>query len=337
LKTDVVTVTPEAPEPNVIQAAAEILRWGGLVAFPTETVYGLGADALNPQALLKIFAVKGRPADNPVIVHVAGIGRLSEVVSSIPEAAVLLVETFWPGPLTLVLPKSNQVPVEATGGLDTVAVRMPDNVIALRLIHALGRPIAAPSANLSGRPSPTAADHVYEDLNGQIEMILDGGPTPIGVESTVLDLTTAPPLVLRPGGVPIEELRPVIGEVVFSAQAEALRRSPGTRYRHYSPKVPLILIEQWSEDRHRPFVCDMVERVGLIGYVGQRRMGDWFDERIRLVELPADPKQYANRIFAVLRDLDQMGVEAIVVEGIEEGGLGAAVMDRLRRAASQII
>ncbi len=337
VRTEVVPVTPEAPEPDVIERAARVLRQGGLVAFPTETVYGLGADALNPQAVLRIFAIKGRPPDNPLIVHIAQEEHLLEVAREIPESAWVLADAFWPGPLTLVLPRHEQVPRETTGGLETVAVRMPDSRIALALIRAVGRPIAAPSANLSGRPSPTAAEHVYEDLQGRIELILDGGPTRIGVESTVLDLTTSPPKILRPGGVSPEQLRPILGEVHLGAEAAEAHRSPGTRYRHYRPRAEVLLIESWQEPEHRRLVEQLAARARRIGYVGCDRKLAFGGAEVHLVELPPDPEVYARRLFAIFRELDQKGVEVIIVEGVEEKGLGIAVMDRLRRAASRVL
>lgn len=337
VRTEVVPVTPEAPEPDVIERAARVLRQGGLVAFPTETVYGLGADALNPQAVLRIFAIKGRPPDNPLIVHIAQKEHLLEVARAIPESAWILADAFWPGPLTLVLPRHEQVPRETTGGLETVAVRMPDSRIALALIRAVGRPIAAPSANLSGRPSPTAAEHVYEDLQGRIELILDGGPTRIGVESTVLDLTTSPPKILRPGGVSPEQLRPILGEVHLGAEATEARRSPGTRYRHYRPRAEVILIESWQEPKHRRLVEQLAARARRIGYVGRDRRLAFGGAEVYLIELPPDPEVYARRLFAIFRELDQKEVEVIIVEGVEEKDLGIAVMDRLRRAASRVL
>jgi len=337
LRTEIVPVTSETPEPEAIERAAAVLRRGGLVAFPTETVYGLGADALNPQAVLRIFAVKGRPADNPLIVHVAEKAQLHEVARAIPEPAWALVERFWPGPLTLVLPRHERVPLETTGGLETVAVRMPDSAIALALIRALGRPIAAPSANLSGRPSPTAAEHVYEDLRGRIELILDGGPTRIGVESTVLDLTTSPPTILRPGGISPEQLRPILGELRLRAEAAEARRSPGTRYRHYRPRAEVVLIERWEEAKHRPLVERLAASVRRLGYIGRERGLSFGNAEAHVVELPPDPQEYARRLFAIFRELDQRGVEVILVEGVEETDLGLAVMDRLRRAASRVL
>src|SRR5512137_2047426 len=242
-QTFVVKVSPKAPQKKLILTAAEVLRRGGLVAFPTETVYGLGADALNADAVKQIFVAKGRPLDNPIIVHIASVADLKALTSHVPERASLLIDRFWPGPLTLILQKSPDVPDDVTGGLGTVAVRMPQNKIALALIKALGHPIAAPSANLSGRPSGTTAEHVLQDFAGKIDMILDGGPVTVGVESTVLDLSRKPPAILRPGAITQEDLEPLLGRVVMGRGAESKKRSPGTRYRHYSPKARVTLVE----------------------------------------------------------------------------------------------
>ena len=246
--TRVVAIDPDAPDPTAITEAAAALQAGHLVAFPTETVYGLGADGLNPTALAQIYAVKGRPSDNPLILHLASRDQLSVVVAAVPEIAAVLMQAFWPGPLTLVLPKHMRVPDQATGGLATVAVRMPAHAVALALIDAVGVPLAAPSANRSGRPSPTDAEHVHDDLNGLIPMILDGGPTAIGVESTVLDVTCAPPILLRPGGIPQETIEAIIGPLQHTAQLSIRLRSPGTRYRHYSPRACVRLLAEPSSE-----------------------------------------------------------------------------------------
>ncbi|MGE5554121.1 MAG: L-threonylcarbamoyladenylate synthase [Betaproteobacteria bacterium] len=379
-ETKVVRVDPDHPAPAALAEAGKVLRQGGLVAFPTETVYGLGANALDPAAVGKIFIAKGRPADNPLIVHVAERESLAELVADVPEVGRALMDQFWPGPLTLVLPKSAQVPGGVTAGLPTVAVRMPDHEVALGLIAAAGVPVAAPSANRSGRPSPTTAAHVWEDLQGRVELILDGGPTGVGVESTVVDVTGSVPALLRPGGVGLEELRRVAGEVAvdpaLSGKGVEHPRSPGMKYKHYAPQAPLMLIEPGpasSPERVGEAAWQAVQEqlaaapghaVGLLAlrenlphhrhaaaaaqvpfyavqpvHAAQPGLG---------VQTPAtgvialesgsanDPAAIANRLFAALRWFDAAGVAAIVAEGIAPDGLGFAVMNRLRKAATAV-
>ncbi len=328
-----------------IARAAAVIRAGGLVAFPTETVYGLGADALNEDAVRKVFLAKERPADDPLIVHIAHAQQLAQLARQIPQRAWDLAERFWPGPLTLVLPKTDRVPSVTTGGLDTVAVRMPSHPVAKRLIERSGVPIAAPSANRFGRPSPTTAQHVWEDLNGRIDLILDGGPTPIGVESTVLDMTQDPPMVLRPGGVTLEELRAVLGDVriLSSSASEEAKRSPGTRYRHYAPRAKVLLVEHGTVEAVLKGLAG--KRVGVLLRSGPHPALagtplPWVShgrgaggEGLIVIQMPQSLKAYARRLFAVLRELDAQGVDVIIVEKLEERGLGRAIMDRLRRAA----
>ena len=249
-KTLLLKVDPENPDPAKIQTAAEIIQKGGLVAFPTETVYGLGADALNPNAVLALFEAKKRPLDNPPIIHIANISEVYKLAKQVPPKAELLMKEFWPGPLTLIFKHSNIVPEVTVAGLDTVAIRMPKHKVALALIKQSNRPIAAPSANLAGKPSPTTAQHVFEDLNGRIDAILDSGPTNIGVESTVVDLSVDPPMVLRPGGTPFEALKKVLGDVKLHPFVQAEQelplekiRSPGMKHKHYAPKAEVILVE----------------------------------------------------------------------------------------------
>ncbi len=336
MRTEILPATEEH-----IARAATVIRAGGLVAFPTETVYGLGADALNEDAVRRIFLAKERPADDPLIVHIAYAQQLAQLARQIPQRAWDLTEKFWPGPLTLVLPKTDRVPAVTTGGLDTVAVRMPSHPVAKRLIELSGVPIAAPSANRFGRPSPTTAQHVWEDLAGRIELILDGGPTPIGVESTVLDLTQDPPMVLRPGGITLEELRAVLGDVriLSSSASEEAKRSPGTRYRHYAPRARVLLVEQGMVEAVLEGLSG--KRVGVLVWgphpslpspvrKGGRGAGG---EGLIVIQMPQSLRAYARRLFAVLRELDAQGVEVIVVEKLEERGLGRAIMDRLRRAS----
>ena len=315
-----------------IRRAADVIRAHGLVAFPTETVYGLGANALSEPAVLRIFEAKDRPRGNPLIVHLAEAAQLATVAADVSTRARDVAARFWPGPLTLVLPRAAAVPLVTTGGLDTVAVRVPDHPVARALIEAAGVPIAAPSANRSGRPSPTRAGHVRDDLDGRIELILDGGPTPVGVESTVLDMTGESPLLLRPGGVPLEALREALGplRVVAGADHEAAGRSPGLRYRHYAPRAEVVLVDPGAgETAVQPWLA-----AGRpVALVSQRLIAL---ERPRLTVrvMPVDLDAYARDLFALLRELDTAGVEIIVVEAVPERGLGRTIMDRLRRAAA---
>ena len=338
-RTSVWQVDPAAPDPETIGRAAAVLRQGGLVAFPTETVYGLGANAMDGRAVRRIFEVKGRPPDNPLIVHVAAVSEVAVLVREVPPAARLLGEKFWPGPLTLVLPAAPGVPREVRAGLETVAVRMPSHPVALALIRAAGVPVAAPSANTSGRPSPTTAAHVLEDLGGKIEVILDGGPAPVGVESTVLDMTAEVPTVLRPGGVPVEALAAVLGEVRRTRGGTARPRSPGMKYRHYAPRGTLILVEG-SPEAQAAVIRELARRhasrrvvilaadESASAYPGWTVVG--YGPR-------GDLEEVARRLFGALRRCDELGAELILAEATARRGLGLAVWDRLRRAAVEII
>lgn len=337
-----VTVNPAGPEPVVIAEAANLVSFGGLVAFPTETVYGLGTDALNSFAVARVFDVKGRPADNPIIVHLADTGGLAAVAAGVPPIARVLIERCWPGPLTLVLPAAPAVPPITRGGLPTVAVRVPAHPVALALIRAAGRPVAAPSANRSGRPSPTTAEHVRVDIGDRIDMILDAGPTPVGVESTVLDVTGPAPVLLRPGGVSLEMLEALVGRVQIASGevgAAALARSPGTRYRHYAPRARVVLVE--ADGAGRDALVAAVRRLwdeGLrVGVMVTAEAADAVPSGavVRVMGPRGDPGTIAANLFALLRDLDDAGLDAIVVEAIPERGVGRAVMDRLRRAAGE--
>ena len=330
--TQVLELDPERPQQDAIERAASIIRDGGLVAFPTETVYGLGADAMNENAVQKIFEAKGRPSDNPCIVHVAGRRMLDDVSVGIDAKAELLIKNFWPGPLTLVLGRKPDVPSSVSAGLSTIAARMPNNRIALELIQAAGVPIAAPSANSSGRPSPTTASHVLADLAGRVDLVLDGGDTKIGIESTVLDLTSDPPIILRPGWITKEMLRSVIGTVEDSASEEDLRRSPGTRHRHYSPRAKVILVKQGLTQQIERLCREHLNR-GSVGFIGHSRLSIDNDS-FYPIYLDADADKYAHSIYWALREIDSKNPEIIIVEGINDEGVGASVMDRLRRAAS---
>ncbi|HEY8347492.1 MAG TPA: L-threonylcarbamoyladenylate synthase [Symbiobacteriaceae bacterium] len=340
--TKVLVVDAANPDGTLLAQAAAILRNGGLVAFPTETVYGLGANALDGQAVAKIFKAKGRPADNPLIVHVADREAVKEVAATVPPAAERLMERFWPGPLTLVLPRTRAVADDVTAGLDTVGVRMPNHPVALGLIRAAGVPIAAPSANLSGRPSPTVAEHVIEDLAGRIDLILDGGETGVGLESTVLDMTEDPPVLLRPGGVTVEELTAHIGPIIVDralvgAEPDERPRSPGMKYKHYAPKAPLIVVDGpvlQMQAKIRDLAYEYQaegRRVGIMCSIESR--GAYKADVILEYGSRARPETIASDLFSTLRAFDRHHVDVILAEGISTAGIGLAVMNRLRRAA----
>ncbi|OAT79772.1 L-threonylcarbamoyladenylate synthase [Desulfotomaculum copahuensis] len=340
------------PDPAVINRAGLILRRGGLVAFPTETVYGLGANALDGPAVAGIFRAKGRPRDNPLIVHVAAQDAVYQLAAAVPDSARRLMQAFWPGPLTLVLPAGPGLPPEVTAGLDSVGLRMPAHPVALALISAAGVPVAAPSANLSGRPSPTTAGHVWQDLRGRIDAVLDGGPAGVGVESTVLDMTGPVPVVLRPGGVTPAELTAVAGEIALdpgvidtgAAAAGGGRRpprSPGMKYRHYAPRAPLILVEG-APERVPPRIRELAEHYRAagkrVGILACAESADLFSSgQVLVAGRRAEPATVAARLFASLRRFDELGVDVILAEGVEPQGVGLAVMNRLRRAAGDRI
>lgn len=315
-----------------IRRAAALLRAGELVAFPTETVYGLGADALNGEAAARIFAAKGRPADNPLIAHIAGESGLAGLIALEPCAcARKLMRAFWPGPMTLIFPKSPRVPREVTAGLDTVAVRMPSHPVARALISAAQTPIAAPSANRSGRPSPTTAAHVLEDMEGRIPLILDGGPCEVGLESTVVDVTGARPRILRPGGVTLEMLEGVVGDVdvdegvLHQLQAGSQARSPGMKYKHYAPKGEVTIVTGPRAAQEIARLYDAADgRAAILAF----SQADYGARRVyRLKNAPGE-------LFAALRQLDEDGMETIYAEDVPTAGVGLAVMNRLMRAAA---
>ena len=315
-----------------IRRAAALLRAGELVAFPTETVYGLGADALNGAAAARIFAAKGRPADNPLIAHIAGESGLAGLIAGEPCAcARALMRAFWPGPMTLIFPKSPRVPREVTAGLDTVAVRMPSHPVARALICAAQTPIAAPSANRSGRPSPTTAAHVLEDMEGRIPLILDGGPCEVGLESTVVDVTGARPRILRPGGVTLEMLEGVVGDVdvdegvLHQLQAGSQARSPGMKYKHYAPKGEVTIVTGPRAAQEIARLYDAADgRAAILAF----SQADYGARRVyRLKNAPGE-------LFAALRQLDEDGMETIYAEDVPTTGVGLAVMNRLMRAAA---
>lgn len=350
LKTD-----PLRPDPNILRVAAQVLKGGGLVAFPTETVYGLGGVIFNEYAIRKIFWAKQRPVDNPLIVHICGESMLNEVAVSIPEEAYKLISVFWPGPLTLILPKHPKVPKAVTGGLETIAVRMPAHPIALRLIEETGAPIAAPSANLAGRPSPTSAEHVIRDLYGRVDMIIDGGETLYGVESTILDVLKRPPVLLRPGAYPIDQIEAVLNQRVHVPDfARGLKESdiaiaPGTKYKHYAPETPIVLVEPSSGRLDRlvnavvNYVLEYVHRFPKVCVISSSETASAYSPLSRfnvvLLEIGSRGNMFevAKNLFKVLRALDDLSCSVAVIEGFEERGLGLTVMNRLRKASHTIV
>jgi len=328
-----------------IKLAADVIRRGGLVAFPTETVYGLGADATNKTAVAKIFAAKGRPTFDPIIVHVASMEMLPSVVSAIPEVAWHLMNAFWPGPLTLILTKSDKIPDIVTAGLTTVAVRMPQNEVALALIKEAEVPIAAPSANSFGYPSPTRVEHVMADLGGKIALILDGGATQIGVESTVLDLTCSPPVILRPGGVSRESLEGILSEVSVcpGIEGEAFK-SPGQMKQHYAPRAKVLLFGGKHREKVIAAMRERLKELKIGNQVGvmvpQEELYHFADDDVVTIGLSSffTMEEVARELFAAMRTLDDRGVDYILTLAPPKEGIGLAVFDRLFKASgSQLI
>ena len=343
-ETQIVRVNPDSPDIQEIRRAASIIRSGGLVAFPTETVYGLGADGLRADTVDKIFLAKGRPQDNPLILHVASPDDIGRVATEVPPAVDKLVQLFWPGPLTLVLPKKPHVPDVVSGGLPTIGMRMPDNIIALTLIAESGTLLAAPSANLSGRPSPTQASHVVDDMWGRVDLILDGGPTRLGVESTVLDLTKDPPLILRPGSVTLEELRDVLRYVEAPVRESQDRISsgqepPGVKYPHYSLDIPVVLVEGQPQAVVKRILEEAAKyrsrakKVGVMSSLESKEQYLDHADVVKSVGSGYDMTQVAAGLYGTLRDFETHKVNVLFVEGFDEAGLGFAVMNRLREAS----
>lgn len=329
-------------EKQILCRAGNIIKEGGLVAFPTETVYGLGGDALNRESSRRIYTAKNRPSDNPLIVHICRFEDVYKIVAEMPVAAVRLAEAFWPGPLTMILPKSDRVPCETTGGLDTVAVRFPSHPVARELIACSGGYVAAPSANRSGRPSPTEARYVIEDLDGRVDMILNSGRVGIGLESTIVDLTVTPPQILRPGYITGEMLAKVLEEVdtdvtILRDDSGQAPRAPGMKYRHYAPKGELIIVEgdpaHVTEYVNRQALEDKAlgEKVGVIGtaeFLEQYRA-----DVVKCLGNRKDEENIARSLYSVLRQMDDEQVTKIYSESFEEDGLGQAIMNRLLKAA----
>lgn len=345
-RTEVVRVNPVEPEPAVIEQAGELLRAGQLVVFPTETVYGLGADALQPAAVEQIFVAKGRPLSDPLIVHIAHEDELKSLVTEVPAQVRRLAQAFWPGPLTLILPAAMCVPMLVTAGRATVAIRMPRHPVALALIRASGSPIAAPSANRFMHVSPTTAQHALTDLNGRVPLILDGGPCVVGVESTILDLCAEPPTILRPGGVSLEQLRAILPEVQppperkhLSEEAliEEAQKSPGQLPIHYAPTVPAFLFEGSPEAMLKAMLAEVQRReeqgelAGVL--VADGDVAAFQDCGACIYALGNTAEQVAIRLFAGLRVLEEAGVQVILCRSFDRQGLGLAIHDRLLKAA----
>lgn len=346
MKAEVVSMTAENLDMEAIRRGGEILKSGGLVAFPTETVYGLGGDALNPEASRKIYAAKGRPSDNPLIVHIAEMDKLEAIVAEVPEKARILAEKYWPGPLTMILPKSDLVPKETTGGLESVAVRFPSDRIAQELIKAGGGYVAAPSANTSGRPSPTTAQHVEEDLGENIEMIIDGGQVGIGLESTIVDFTEEVPVVLRPGYISLEMLQETLGEVrmdkgLIAPDSKVRPKAPGMKYRHYAPKADLAVVEGPQEkvietiNRLAQQAAENGEQVGIIAT--EETKDRYSTGLVVSIGSRKEEESIAHHLYEVLRDFDQSAVRSIYSEAFYTPRMGQAIMNRLLKAAGHKI
>ena len=344
METKRITVTDsDRIKEEELEEAARILREGGLVAFPTETVYGLGANALDEEAAKKIYAAKGRPSDNPLIAHISSPEELKPLAAEIPDMAKKLMDCYWPGPMTLVFKKTDLVPYGTTGGLDTVAVRMPSDPVAKTLIRPAGVPIAAPSANSSGRPSPTTADHVWQDMEGKIDMIVDGGPVGIGLESTIIDVTGPVAMILRPGAITIEMVRETLGEAemdpaILGPMKEGEHpKAPGMKYRHYAPKAPLTLVEGEMDQ-----VVKTINRLAREALKEGKKVGIICTDETRTcypagmiqsIGIRAKEETVAHNLYAVLREFDDLGADVIYSESFPGDQIGQAIMNRLTKAA----
>lgn len=343
MDTKIVDIDPYNINHGTLKKAGILIRNGGLVAFPTETVYGLGANGLCTDAVQSIFKAKGRPSDNPLILHISHKQELDRLVDGIPSTAIKLIEAFWPGPLTLILKKRPLIPEAVTAGLETVAVRMPSHPIAMHLIEYAGVPVAAPSANISGKPSPTRAAHVIRDLSGKVHMIINGGDVTVGLESTVAEVTDAGVVVLRPGGVTLEQIREIDGSAILDPALEGdffrgVPRAPGMKYTHYSPEAEVIIIE--GEPKKVVAVIEQMARemegqgkkVGIMA-TGRTRALYTHGQVISAGDRE-EPSTIAAGLFAALREFDMLGVDVILAEGVEQKGMGLAVMNRLLKAAA---
>lgn len=344
MKTILYKIDVENINPDQLQEAGNLIAAGELVAFPTETVYGLGGDALHPDAAKKIYEAKGRPSDNPLIIHIAEVSDLERVAKVVPEQAKKLADAFWPGPLTMIVWKKEEVPYATTGGLETVAVRMPNHPVALELIRKSGKLIAAPSANTSGRPSPTEASHVMGDLEGRIAMVLDGGPVGIGIESTIIDLTEPTPMILRPGYITPEMLSEVLGEEVIidpgiiAADDTTKPKAPGMKYKHYAPKADMVIV-----DGEKDAVIQKInalteearkERKNVAVIATEETKDDYIADVVLSIGKREDEDSIAKHMYKILRDCDTLDVEIIYSESFKTPRIGQAIMNRLLKAAA---
>ncbi len=342
MDTKIIKIDEENIDEALISQAGKIIKNGGLVAFPTETVYGLGGDALNRESSKKIYAAKGRPSDNPLIVHIADINDMDAIVLKVKENALKLAERFWPGPLTMILKKSDRVPLETTGGLDSVAIRMPVHKTAAAFIKAAGGYVAAPSANISGKPSPTSAKYVIQDMDGRIDMIIDGGDSGIGLESTIVDLTGDIPVLLRPGYITVEQLREVLGNVdvdktILDGDCKERPKAPGMKYRHYAPKGELTIVEGQA--------LAVVEKINELTHEAERKNkkvcviatdenADSYEAGvIKSIGSRNDEDIIAHRLYTILRECDDENIDVIYSESFDSAGIGQAIMNRLLKAA----
>lgn len=332
-------------DPDIMDKAAEVIRSNGTVVFPTETVYGLGANALSGEAIKAIYAAKGRPSDNPLIAHISNINMLLYLIGSpLSDGARKVIERFWPGPLTLIFKKSGKVPIELTAGLDTVAIRMPDNKIALELINKSELPIAAPSANISGKPSPTMAEHVIDDMKGKVDMILCGSDCRIGLESTILDLSGEKPVILRPGGVTPEELESILGPVMVNRGSigdKEVPKAPGMKYTHYAPDAEMILVKGRLDDikkKIQELVSESASKGMKVGVLASDETEAYYKDCVVLsLGSRTDSSIIASNVFKRLREFDKLGVDIIYSEAFSEKNVGLAVMNRMKKAAGSNI
>jgi L-threonylcarbamoyladenylate synthase len=345
--TTIYKINPEKINLNSIKKCGELIKKGKLVVFPTETVYGLGANALDEKAVDKIFKAKGRPKDNPLIVHISDYKMLNPLVESIPEKAKKLMKKFWPGPLTIIFKKQGSVPDNVTCCLDTVAIRMPSNPIAKKLIEVSGVPIAAPSSNISGKPSCTSAKHAIEDMDGKVAAIIDGGGCEFGLESTVVDISKKIPVILRPGSITLEQLNKLLGKIVVADPNAKKPICPGMKYRHYAPNTPFILITGKNQKEMRlktDQICsDFQERKKKAIIIGSRELSEELSKdpkmkiKVHIIGARKDLPYLAHYVFDVMRELDKKHYDYIIMGGVPEKGLGLAIMNRLKKAASEII